>query len=191
MKIIKEIYMGQFREIAEIILQGLNKLVDESKSEREIYEGRINEDRPIFRKHQGELDDWLRDRRGQQSEKLSIDELGDIISDFFGHSVNFYPSDQKGACCDLAIFLSISGTRFSKIIKRKKELYSFKGIMDAFSKHMQGDCVGITRQCVIITDSWEPDVWENYKSRIKQIKKSAEVEIYLISDPHLSEIELY
>ena len=62
--------------------------------------------------------------------------------------------------------------------------------MDVFSKHMQGDCVGLTHQCVIITDSWEPDVWANYQSRINQVNKNAEIEIYLISDRRISEIAL-
>ena len=186
--------MGKLRNIAEEILHGLHKLAEDPKDERNNNDNRkifeIPEKEGPFRSELGDY--WIEEIRHQKKGKVYISDLGDFIRQNHGRPINFYPSEHKGACCDLAVFVSITGKKYTKYKKKgTTSSYNFSDVLEAFCKHMQGDCVGITHQSVIITDSWNPDVWEQYRSRIKAVMKGRnEVEIYLITDPYISEIDL-
>ncbi|AOW76235.1 hypothetical protein A3Q34_04805 [Colwellia sp. PAMC 20917] len=181
--------MSEFRFIAESILQKMHELTEGFEGERENFIKDRNNHWDIEKNRNQDGVDWRWKQHIQQKKNnnVSINELGDWLLDQHHHQINFYPSNSNGSCCDLAVFLSMTSKKYKKTKDPRNNLNC---ILDALSKHMQGDCAGMTNKCVIITDNWDADVWDNYKSRIKQVMNNAYVEIYMISDPYISEIEL-
>lgn len=83
------------------------------------------------------------------------------------HEFNFYPSDIFGKCCEVAFFTSLIGSRWNLEDKEKLTLdQMFKNLV----KHCQGSCCKKTKYAVIVTDNWDDDIYDFWKSNIDKLK---------------------
>lgn len=93
---------------------------------------------------------------------------------------NQYPSSRKGRCCKAAFFFALKESR--KVNPRIVEgsVGTFKQMIEALVRHMQGTCAGYTEEAVLITDSWSCEVYQTWKANIREIASKAHLEILLI-----------
>ena len=91
-----------------------------------------------------------------------IMEMGMYLTDF-----NFYPSDIKGPCRQVAFFTSLSGHRWNL---KEKERISFDKMFKYLIRHCQGSCSGTTNYAVLIVDNWDDDIAKFWEPNIQQLK---------------------
>lgn len=116
-------------------------------------------------------------RIAQEAKELQgIDprQLGELLENHFGE-INCYPGMPGAECYPLAFFVALQGKMSSK-----KWPLKFDGMLEAFIRHMQGDCEGATRNAVIITDTWSAIDFEKWAGNVRTITQRANVEMYLV-----------
>ena len=69
-----------------------------------------------------------------------------------GDSFNFFPSDEKGKCTELAYFVSISD---KKVSLKANQKIKFDVMMQNFIRHCQGSCMKTVKRVIIITDKYD------------------------------------
>ena len=104
---------------------------------------------------------------------VTIDDLTDIFRDSGGFG-NLYPSNTKGSCQPVAFFVSLS------VNKNGRGHLNFSEMIACFVQHMQGHCPGVTRHAVMITDSWDAIVFDDWRANVERVKLDASVEVYMI-----------
>ena len=111
-----------------------------------------------------------------KNEFKSFDEILDYLlerrfDDFSkrdnGNSFNFFPSDEKGRCTELAYFVSISD---KKVSLKANQKIKFDVMMQNFIRHCQGSCMKTVKHVIIITDKYDNEVINFWKSNIENIK---------------------
>ena len=95
-----------------------------------------------------------------------------------GDSFNFSPSQEKVSCCDLAYFMSISDKSVS--LKANQKI-KFDVMMQNFIRHCQGSCMKTVKHVIIITDKYDNEVINFWKSNIENIKnKGVKIELNIV-----------
>ena len=111
-----------------------------------------------------------------KNEFKSFDEILDYLlerrfDDFSkrdnGNSFNFFPSDEKGRCTELAYFVSISD---KKVSLKANQKIKFDVMMQNFIRLCQGSCMKTVKHVIIITDKYDNEVINFWKSNIENIK---------------------
>jgi len=148
---------GKFTEMVRKILDGFFEQVPE-----EIYLGQ--EEEPFIPR------DW---RHG-----IGPKEIPGLIGDVTGLSeFNCYPGYPSNVCYPIAFFVSLN----SRAVAKGRGHLRFQDILDCFIEHMLAKCDGITRNAIIITDSWDAQKAYNKRIFIDKIKKQANVELNIFS----------
>lgn len=101
-------------------------------------------------------------------------------------SFNCYPGIPGHGCKELAFFLSLSSSSFSK----GRGHLNCKQAMENIIQHMQGSCPGITRYAIFLTDSWDAYAFNEWQANLRQIKQKALLEVYLLTGKNVSYISL-
>ena len=127
----------------------------------------------------------LKEEEEGRGSGMSVAEIGDIIEANAG-SVNCYPGKPSGACHDKAYFISLTSKRYAKGAGH----LSFRKAIERLVQHMQGHCVGFTKDAIVICDSWDPDVIDDWRSNIDQIKRTARIQAYLVSGNNISKMNI-
>jgi hypothetical protein len=129
----------------------------------------------------GRLGDELRRISGELEPGGGI--KGSDIAGFIGERgepINCYPGVPGGGCHEEAYFISLKSPKYTA--PRGKHL----GLSEAMQKlvqHMQGHCIGITRQAYVVCDNWQPELADPWRSNIKVIRDSGcVVQIWLYND---------
>ena len=113
-----------------------------------------------------------------KNEFKSFDEILDYLlerrfNDFSkrdnSNSFNFFPSDEKGRCTELAYFVSISD---KKVSLKANQKIKFDVMMQNFIRHCQGSCMKTVKHVIIITDKYDNEVINFWKSNIENIKNN-------------------
>lgn len=79
---------------------------------------------------------------------------------------NLYPSDVKGECKDLAVFVALD----SKAIGlKRKHAVSFREVIPVIVQHVQGHCPK-TRGVLLLTSTWNQDEIEPWLNNIRQFQ---------------------
>jgi len=120
---------------------------------------------------------------------ITADQIPEIIGKTTGEtegSVNCYPGTPGLACCDIAFFISLSTSAYTK----GRGHLSCRQAMEKVVQHMQGVCFQNTRFAVLITDSWDPSAYDDWRWNIENINRHAGVEVYLISGRTVSRISI-
>jgi hypothetical protein len=142
---------------------------------------------------------------------LDIDRLGELLRSRYGE-INLYPGEPTDACHPLAWFVALEGPLGREIQRETRPPrfpfwwlayqragwygddlylphppYGFTHTLELFVRHMQGCCGGITRQAVIVTDTWIAPVYERWRGNIERIRGVAHVEGYLVGAGRLYE----
>ena len=128
----------------------------------------------------------LNKRTAEQNRGISVQELNDMIDQNLGN-VNCYPGVEDGTCHQVAFFISLSSKRYLGTGRKKGHL-TFSQILTELVRHMQGHCPDKTRHAILITDNWQPDVYNAWKANIDQITKTKTVDIYLIDPKNCNKI---
>lgn len=118
------------------------------------------------------------DELHQRINGVGSEQIPDIIGGGTGLSeVNCYPGYPSNKCCQTAFFVSLN----SKTIARGGGHLHFRKILERLIDHMIIKCGGITKNVVIITDSWDARIASNEQKYIDKIKSQANVELYFFT----------
>lgn len=109
---------------------------------------------------------------------LRPEQVPDIIGPENGGNVNCYPGVPGNDCHPLAVFVSLHG----KLRRGGRWPYDFEGILQAMVQHIQGSCPEVTKDVVLITDSWWAPNFEKWQANISTIRRGINIEVYLIGD---------
>jgi hypothetical protein len=91
---------------------------------------------------------------------------------------NFYPSEEKSKCCEVAFFTSLVGKRWNL---DKKQRLSLDEMFKILIRHCQGSCANITKYVAIIADNWDDDVVEFWRSNLNQLKNhGVTIELHML-----------
>jgi len=106
------------------------------------------------------------------------EEIPGIIGDVTGLSeFNCYPGYPGNICYPVAFFVSLN----SRVVAKGRGHLHFQKILDCFIEHMLVKCDGITKNAIMVTDSWDARIAYSKRSFIDKIRKQANVELYILS----------
>ena len=113
-----------------------------------------------------------------------------ISSDVHGaNTINLYPYGKHNVgCCDFALFLSLQTSAYIK--KGRRGHLNFENAIQKIVQHMQGSCVHNTRTALLITDNYDGDAFQAWRANLEQIRKHAQLELYLIDGKGILELPL-
>lgn len=122
--------------------------------------------------------------RAASDEGLKPEQVAETIGQEKHDEINCYPGNPAHECYPLAVFVSLHGRLANA--KKKWGDYNFENILQAIIKHVQGACPDVTRDIVLITDTWNALSFEKWQANIDTIIRSGvNVEVYLIGYPNL------
>lgn len=119
----------------------------------------------------------------QSREKIDPSEIAEILGLGVGQ-INCYPGIPSGRCCDLAFFVSLKNKNYAT----GRGHLDFGAAVSLLVKHMQGGCADVTRNAVIITDSWDDAAYGEWRANVQNIKQSRLVEAYLITGGKVTQV---
>jgi hypothetical protein len=116
-----------------------------------------------------------------QSEAITFDDLFENSGS--GDSMNFFPSDRKGACHNVAMFVSFHKPIFDIKFKRD-QMISLDVVLKKVVQQVLGTCYPINKKIVLITDKVDTEIFEPWIGNLKAMKKMGlEIEVvYLKSN---------
>jgi hypothetical protein len=116
-----------------------------------------------------------------QSEAITFDDLFENSGS--GDSMNFFPSDRKGACHDVAMFVSLHKPIFDIKFKRD-QMISLDVVLKKVVQQVLGTCYPINKKIVLITDKVDTEIFEPWIGNLKAMKRMGlEIEVvYLKSN---------
>lgn len=136
----------------------------------------------LNRASQSELRNEFIDKNNRpQMESITFDELFDNFSR--GIDMNFFPSENKGACCEVAMFVSFHKPIFGLKFK-KDHMISLDEVLKKLVQQVLGTCYPKNQKIILLTDKVDTEVFESWLGNLRAIKRMGmEIEIiYLRSD---------
>ena len=116
-----------------------------------------------------------------QIETTTFDELFDNFGS--GFDMNFFPSENKGLCCEVAMFVSFHKPSFGLKFK-KDQMIALDEVLRKLVQQVLGTCYPKNQKIILLTDKVDTDVFDPWLANLKAIKRiGMEIEIfYLNSD---------
>jgi hypothetical protein len=106
---------------------------------------------------------------GNKSKKtFSFDEL--FENNGSNSSMNFFPSDKKGNCHEIAMFVSFHKPIF-KVNLRRNQMVSLDEVLKKLVQQVLGTCYPKNKKIILLTDKIDTDVFEPWIGNLKAIKK--------------------
>lgn len=144
----------------------------------------------LHNQHRGKSSDNL-DSAEQTREgsiaSIPVERIPGIVSEVLGRSINCYPGVPANKCYDLAVFIATYPSFLSQ--GRQKHL-SLNEALEKLVQHMQGLCAGQTRKAVLIAWNWDTMAFAKWQANLMEIRRNANLEIYLVAGNTISEIPL-
>jgi hypothetical protein len=101
-----------------------------------------------------------------------------LMMTMYLHEFNFYPSDIKGNCCEVAFFASLLGERWRL---RKNQKIPFDQMFKNLINHCQGKCSTKTKYAIIIADNWDDDIANFWQPNIEVLKSiGVSVQVFMM-----------
>jgi len=100
--------------------------------------------------------------------------------------INCYPGIPNSPCFERAIFMSLNSKKYKPNSKVKP--LSFNDALMKIVQHMQGYCFEETKKAIFITDSWNEDIFNQWKSNLRVIRIDKQIDCFLITGNKLSPI---
>jgi hypothetical protein len=124
--------------------------------------------------------DW--DRIRFNDEITSFDNLFDQINGN-GPRMNFFPSNKKGGCHEIAMFVSFH-KQFKNLKFKKDQMVSLDEVIKKLVQQVLGTCYPTNRKIILLTDKVDTEVFEPWLGNLQAIKTMGmEIEIvYLRSN---------
>jgi hypothetical protein len=101
------------------------------------------------------------------------------------NAVNCYPGLPSKNCYDLAIFISLSSTRY---IKGTRGHLDCRKAIEKVVQHMQGNCKHRSKYALLLVDSWNVSAYDEWMANLQQISRHSIFEIYLMTKGNISRI---
>lgn len=116
-----------------------------------------------------------------QVEAITFDDL--FENNHLGRTINFFPSENKGACCEIAMFVSFHKPVFGLKFK-KDQMVILDEVLKKLVQQVLGTCYPINKKILLLTDKVDTDVFEPWLGNLRAIKRMGmELElVYLRSD---------
>jgi hypothetical protein len=136
----------------------------------------------LKRASKSELRNEFIDRNNRpQMEAITFDELFENFGG--GIEMNFFPSENKGACCEVAMFVSFYKPIFGLKFKRD-QMISLDDVLKKLVQQVLGTCYPKNQKIILLTDKVDTEVFEPWLGNLEAIKRMGmEIEIiYLRSD---------
>jgi hypothetical protein len=116
-----------------------------------------------------------------QSEAVTFDELFQNAQ--VRHKMNFFPSENKGACHEVAMFVCFHKSVFGLKLK-KDQIIPLNDVLKKLVQQVLGTCYPTNQKILLLTDKVDTEVFEPWLGNLKAIKRMGmEIEIvYLRSD---------
>jgi hypothetical protein len=116
-----------------------------------------------------------------QMESITFDEFFDNFGR--GIDMNFFPSENKGACCEVAMFVSFHKPIFGLKFK-KDQMIALDDVLKKLVQQVLGTCYPKNQKIILLTDKVDTEVFEPWVGNLRAIKRMGmEIEIiYLRSD---------
>jgi len=133
----------------------------------------------------------INERSSDNKNGISAKELTDIITQNMEHRfglVNCYPGVEGGECEKVAFFISLSAKKYVGS-RRKIGHLTFSQTLTEVVRHMQGRCPDKTYHAILITDNWQPDIYNDWRANLQQIKQNATVDVYMIDFANCNRIK--
>ncbi len=125
------------------------------------------------------------------NKSISAKELTEIVTDSTEYRfgvVNCYPGVEGGECHKIAIFISLNAKKYVGS-RRKKGHLTFSQALTEIVRHMQGRCPDKTYHAILITDNWQPDIYDAWRANLQQIKQNATVDVYILDSDNCNRIK--
>ena len=116
-----------------------------------------------------------------QIDAVTFDEL--LQDAHVRHKMNFFPSENKGACHELAMFVSFHKPIFGMKFK-KDQMIPVDDVLKKLVQQVLGTCYPTNQKILLLTDKVDTEVFEPWLGNLRAIKRMGmEIEIiYLRSD---------
>jgi hypothetical protein len=116
-----------------------------------------------------------------QMESITFDELFDNFGS--GIDMNFFPSENKGACREIAMFVSFHKPAFGVKFK-KDQMIPLDDVLRKLVQQVLGTCYPQNKKIILLTDKVDTEIFEPWLGNLKAIERMGmEIQIfYLNSD---------
>jgi hypothetical protein len=116
-----------------------------------------------------------------QIEAFTFDEL--LQNAHVRHNMNFFPSENKGACHEVALFVSFHKSVFGLKFK-KDQMVSLDEVIKKLVQQVLGTCYPINQKIILLTDKIDTEVFDPWLGNLRAMKRMGmELDIvYLRSD---------
>ncbi len=116
-----------------------------------------------------------------QIETITFDEL--LQDTHVRHNMNFFPSENKGVCHEVAMFVSFHKPVFGLKFK-KDQMIPLDDVLKKLVQQVLGTCYPTNQKILLLTDKVDTEVFEPWLGNLMAIKRMGiELEIvYLRSD---------
>lgn len=127
------------------------------------------------------INEFLDKNNRPQVEAITFDEL--FQNSHLGYNINFYPSETKGACSEIAMFVSFHKSNFDIKLK-KDQMVSLDEVLKKLVQQVLGTCYPINQKIILLTDKIDTEVFEHWLGNLRAMKRMGmEIDIvYLRSD---------
>jgi len=141
----------------------------------------------------GRIADQLGKFRKPLGNGIHPDQIPDIIKESIGTLIgseenhfNCYPGIPGGRRCSVAFFVSLANSENT----RGRGHLNCRKALEKIVQHMQGSCSERTSLAVLITDSWDPEAFEEWKANLHEIDRQKYLRILLILGGTVSPIDI-
>ena len=116
-----------------------------------------------------------------QMESITFDELFDNFGS--GIDMNFFPSENKGACREIAMFVSFHKPAFG-VKSKKDQMIPLDDVLRKLVQQVLGTCYPQNKKIILLTDKVDTEIFEPWLGNLKAIERMGmEIQIfYLNSD---------
>jgi hypothetical protein len=134
----------------------------------------------LKRASKSELRNDLFDRNNRpQMEAITFDELFDNFGG--GNDMNFFPSENKGACCEIAMFVSFHKPIFGLKFK-KDQMIALDDVLKKLVQQVLGTCYPKNQKIILLTDKVDTEILEPWLGNLQAIQRMGmEIQIFYLN----------
>jgi len=122
--------------------------------------------------------EMLDDFNNTRIKNITFDEIFEKFGN--GDKMNFFPSENKGSCCEIAMFVSFHKPIFDLKFKTN-QMVSLDDVLKKLVQQVLGTCYPTNQKIILITDKIDTDIFEPWLGNLKAVKKlGMEIDIVYI-----------
>ena len=84
--------------------------------------------------------------------------------------MNFYPSENKGSCCEIAMFVSFHKQIFELKFKNN-QMISLNDVLKKLVQQVLGTCYPKNQKIILLTDKVDTEIFEPWLGNLFAIKR--------------------